>query len=137
MAIIKWSPFYEEWEEMEKALRNWQSPSENNFVPAMDVYKEKDKMIVKTPIVDIDSKNIDIEIKDNVLTVSGKTEKKTELDEKNYYRREIKHGSFQRSVMLPAEIKEDKAKAEYDNGVLQINIPLAKEKDMKSKKEIE
>lgn len=134
MSLIKWSPFFEEWEDMEKALRNWQMPTEKTFVPAMDVYKEKDNVVVKTAIADIDPKDIEIEVHDNVLTVRGKTEKKSEVDEKNYYRREIKHGSFQRSVMLPAEVKEDQIAAEYDEGVLKITAPLLKEVKVKPKK---
>jgi len=127
MSLIKWTPFFEEIEEMEKALRDWQGPSEKSFVPAMDVYEEKGKIIAKTTIADFDPKNIDIEIKDNVLTVKGKTERKTEVDEKNYYRKEIKAGSFQRSVMLPKEVNQDKAEAEYEDGVLKISVPVKKE----------
>ncbi|HDQ22930.1 MAG TPA: Hsp20/alpha crystallin family protein [Candidatus Uhrbacteria bacterium] len=125
MAIIKWTPF-DSWEDMEQLWRNFQLPAEKSFVPAMDVYKEKDSLVVKTPIVDFDPKNIDIEIKGNVLTVKGKTEKKSEVEEKNYYRKEIKSGSFSRSVLLPAEVQEDKSKAEYLDGILKITVPLAK-----------
>ena len=112
MAIIKWSA----------------------FVPVMDVYKEKDSLVIKTPIADFDPKNIDIEIKDNVLTVSGKTEKKSEVEEKNYYRKEIKSGSFFRSISLPAKVQEKKIKSEYKDGVLKITLPLIREAKAKEAK---
>jgi len=134
MSLIKRSPLFEEWEDMEKALRNWQMPMEKIFIPAIDVYKEKNNVIVKTAIADIDPKDIKLEVENNILTISGKTEKKSEVDEKSYYRREIKHGSFQRSVMLPAEIKADQIKADYEEGVLKITAPIAKEVKAKVKK---
>jgi HSP20 family protein len=127
MALIKWNPFLDDWQDLEKAFRDFQAPSEKTFIPAMDVYKEKDNLVVKATITDFDPKNVDIEIKDNILTVKGKTEKKSEVDDKNYYRKEIKSGSFQRSVLLPAEVQADKAKSEYEEGVLKIVIPIAKE----------
>ncbi|MBD3359199.1 MAG: Hsp20 family protein [Candidatus Buchananbacteria bacterium] len=127
MALIKWNPFLDDWQDLEKAFRDFQVPSEKTFIPAMDVYKKKDKLVVNAPIANFDPKNVDIEIKDNVLTVKGKTEKKSEVDDKNYYRKEIKSGSFQRSVLLPAEVQSDKAKSEYEEGVLKIIIPIAKE----------
>ncbi len=132
MPIIKWSPFFEPWDDFEKALREFQPSTEKIFIPAMDVYKEKGNLVVKAPISNFDPKNIDIKIKDNVLTVKGKTEKKSEIDEKDYYRKEIKHGSFQRSILLPAEVQQDKAKSEYKDGILTITVPM--EKEAKGKK---
>ena len=134
MSLIKWSPLFEEWENMEKALRDWQIPMEKTFIPAIDVYKEKGNVMVKTAITGIDPKDIKIEVDNNILTIRGKTEKKSEVDEKNYYRREIKHGSFQRSVMLPGEVNSDKIVADYEDGVLKITAPLIKEVKDKSKK---
>lgn len=134
MSLIKWSPFFPDWEDMEKALRDWQMPLEKTFVPAMDVYKEKGNVVVKTAIADIDPKDINIEVHDGILTINGKTEKKSEVEDKNYYRREIKHGSFQRSVMLPVEVKEDKIKADYEDGILKITAPIVREIKSKSKK---
>ena len=59
----------------------------------------------------------------NVLTIEGKSEQKTEVDEKNYYRKEVRCGSFHRSVALPTAVDASKAKAEYEEGMLKIRIP--------------
>jgi len=131
MTLIKWTPFWDP-EEIFKAMTEFQGPAEKSFVPAMDVFEDKGNLVVKTTITDFDPKHVDIEIKDNVLTVKGKTEKKSEVDEKNYYRKEIKAGSFSRSVLLPKEVEDKKAKAEYEDGILKITIPVVKEAKAKS-----
>lgn len=126
MSLIRWSPMFDPFEEMERAMREFQSSSERTFVPAMDVFKDKNDVVAKVPITGFDPKNIDVSVKDGVLTIKGKTEKKTEVDEKSYYRKEIKSGSFQRSVLLPSEVEEGKVKADYEEGVLEVRIPMKK-----------
>ena len=59
----------------------------------------------------------------DVLTIQGKSEQKSEVDEKNYYRREVRRGSFYRSVNLSAAVDGDKAEATYERGILKIKIP--------------
>lgn len=132
MHLIK-SPLFDP-DEFFKNFSEMQHLAANSFVPAMDIYKEKNNLIAKLPIADFDPKNIDIEIEDNILNIKGKTEKKSEVEEKDYFRKEIKSGSFSRSVMLPAEVEEDKAKSEYENGVLKVIIPMKKENKAKGRK---
>jgi HSP20 family protein len=119
MAIIKWTPFLP-WEEFERGL------IEKGFTPAMDVYKEGNNLVAKTPIVGFDPKKVDISVKNGMLTIKGSTEKKSEVEEKNYYRKEIKSGSFYRSILLPAEVEAEKLKAEYQDGILKITMPMKK-----------
>jgi len=61
------------------------------------------------------------------LIIQGKSEKKSEVEEKNYYRQEVRRGSFCRSVALPTHVVGDKANADYENGMLKITIPKAPE----------
>jgi HSP20 family protein len=70
---------------------------------------------------------VDISIENNVLCLKGESEKKSEIDEKNYYRKEIRRGSFYRSVSLPTKVDGDNAKAVNDGGILKISIPKAPE----------
>ena len=79
---------------------------------------------------------IDISIEDDFLTISGQREEVQEIDEKQYYSKEIKRGSFARTVRLPRMVKADKATASYKNGVLEVKMPImegAKEKTIKVK----
>ena len=104
----------------------------HNFSPAIDIYQDSDDLIVETHLAGIDPKNVDISVENDVLTVSGEVKEKDEKKEENYYRKEIRCGSFSRSIILPVAVKGSEAKAEYDNGVLKIKLP--KSEDAKPKK---
>ncbi len=130
MSIIKWSPFFDQFEDMEKMFPNM-SPavrsSKNTFIPAIDMYEDEENVVVETELAGIDSDKVTISIENDVLCIKGEGEKKSEVDDKNYYRKEIRRGSFYRSVQLPAHVDGDKAKARADEGVLKITIPKAQE----------
>ncbi len=132
MAIVRWSPLLPNTDEFDKWFEDWPNLSHlSNFVPALDVYQTKDNVVVETPLTGIDPDNVNISIANDVLTLEGKSEKKSEVDEKNYYRKEVRYGSFHRSVALPVSVDGDKAKATYEKGVLKITIP--KEERVKPK----
>lgn len=95
----------------------------SGFVPALDVYQTKDEVVVESQLPGLDPKDVNIAIENDVLTIEGKFEKKTEVDERDYYRKEIRSGGFHRSVALPTAVDGDKAKAVYEKGVLRIQIP--------------
>lgn len=129
MSIIRWSP-RSLWPDLEEFM---DVPGElMSFTPAIDVYEDKDTVIVESPLAGIKPGDVSIEIEDNVLKLSGKTEKKSEVDEKNYYRKEIRSGSFYRTVALPKAVDGDKAQASFANGVLKITMP--KKEETKPKK---
>jgi len=137
MAIIpfrhRWP--WEPWEDMiEHFFGEWPEIKAREFVPPMDVYEKKGKVIVETPIAGVDPEKVAISVEDNVLTIKGKSEKKSEVEEKNYYRKEVRYGSFYRSVTLPADVIGTKAEASYKDGVLKIEIPKAPEKKEKKLK---
>ena len=119
MRLVRYSPFMEPFEEWEKEMQG--------FAPALDVYEDKDNIIIEAPLPKIDPEKININIEDNVLSISGASEKKTEVDDKNYYRKEVRAGSFNRSVALPAAVEGDRAKAEYEDGILKITVPKSEQ----------
>jgi len=99
------------------------------FSPAIDVYQTDSKVILEASLPGIDKKDISISVEGNVLIIEGKTERKTEVDEDNYYRKEVRSGSFYRSVQLPAYAITKDAEAFYDNGILRLEF--SKIKDVK------
>ena len=127
MALIKWTPFIEPsfGEGFDKIFENW--PTAQGFTPAIDVYEDKDNVVVETTLAGIDPDKVDISIENDVLTVKGEIEKKSEVEDKNYYRKEIRSGSFYRSVQLTNRVVGDEALANYDKGILTIKIPKAPE----------
>jgi len=125
--LIRWNPFFDGFDD------DWSFPSlslntkHGQFMPAVDVYEEKENIIVETQLAGIDPEKVDISIENDVLCIKGESEKKSEVEDKNYYRKEIRSGSFYRSIPLPAHVMGDKASAEAKDGVLRISIPKAEE----------
>lgn len=129
MAIIKWTPFLDPFEEAERVFNNL-SPmlrGGDSFVPAIDMYEDKENVIVETQLAGIDPEKVEISIENDILVIKGESEKKSEVEEKNYYRKEIHRGAFYRSVQLPAHVTGDKAEAVAEGGVLKITVPKATE----------
>ncbi len=104
-----------------------QAGRRHSFMPAVDVYEDKNNVIVESELAGIDPEKVDIAIENDVLTIKGEGQKKSEVEDKNYYRKEIRSGSFYRSIPLPAHVLGDKASAEAKDGVLKISIPKAPE----------
>jgi len=120
---------------MEEAMKSMLPTVRGNqfgFTPAIDMYEDKDNIIVETQLGGIDPENVDVSIENNVLSIKGESEKKSEIDEKNYYRKEIKRGSFYRSIALPTKVDGNSAKAINEDGLLKITIPKAAEVKPKS-----
>ena len=106
------------------------------FIPPIDVYEKDNDIIVETPVMGIEPEKIDVSVEGNNLILKGKSEKKSEVEEKNYFHKEVRYGSFYRTIGLPAKVKGDKAEATYKDGLLRITIPKAaevKEKTVKIK----
>ena len=121
MSLIPWSPFLDTFENLEHS----------SFLPAIDVYENKDQVVVEASLAGIKPENINISIKDEVFSIEGQREETSEVEEKNYYRKEVRTGSFHRSVILPSQVQTDLAQAVFENGLLKVTIP--KETSQKSK----
>jgi HSP20 family protein len=142
MALIPWRP----WRELDVLRREvnhlWdrftgEKPIEwlgGEWAPSLDVSETKDKVVVKAEAPGIDPKEMDISLSGGVLTIKGEKKKEREEKDENYHLVERSYGSFSRSVRLPAEVQEDKIKAQYKDGVLTITLPKteqAKERAIK------
>ena len=100
-------------------------------MPAMDLYEEKDEVVVKAELPGISKDDLDVTLTESTLTLKGEKKKEEEVKEKNFYRSERSSGSFVRTIDLPSEVKADQAKASFKNGVLEIRLP--KTEDAKRK----
>ena len=128
MAIVKWTPM-DIFDDMDRFfsddVRGMRLP--RLMTPAVDVYEDKDHVMVEAPLAGVDPAKVNIEIEDNVLKISGSSEHHTEVDEKNYYRKEIRSGAFYRAVALPKAVVGEKAEATFKDGILKISVPKADE----------
>ncbi len=104
----------------------------HSFTPAVDIYQDKDNVIVETPLAGVDPDKVNITIENDVLKIEGTMEHKREVDEQNFYRKEVRSGSFYRAVALPTQVKGSDAQADFDKGMLKITIPKAEEVKPKS-----
>lgn len=137
MSLIKWNPYNDpfNFDDIDKVFNDMLPAvrgKQFGFTPAVDMYEEKDNIIVETQLAGIDPEKIDISIENDVLCLKGEAEKKSEIDEKNYYRKEIRRGTFYRSIPLPTKVDGDNASAVNEDGVLKISIPKAAEVKPKS-----
>jgi HSP20 family protein len=113
-----WNRFFE-WPTME--------PFKGEWAPPLDVSETKENVVVKAEIPGVDPKEIDISLSDGFLTVRGERKQEKEEKEEDYFVVERSYGSFSRSVRLPHEVKSDKIKANYKDGVLKITLPKSEE----------
>ena len=96
-------------------------------VPAIDMYQTDNDVVVKAALPGIKADDVQINVTGDILTIKGEMKEKSETKEKNYHIREQRWGAFERSVMLPTSVISDKAKAEFEDGVLTITLPKAEE----------
>jgi HSP20 family protein len=99
----------------------------NWSVPAVDMYQTDNEVVVKAALPGIKPDEVQINVTGEVLTIKGETRQENESKDKTYHLREQRWGSFERSLILPTEVVADKAKAEFENGLLTITLPKAEE----------
>ena len=95
--------------------------------PSIDMYQTDDEIVVKAALPGFKTEDVQINITGDVLTLKGEMKHEKEKKEKAWHMREQRWGAFERSVALPTEVVSDKAKAEFENGVLIITLPKAEE----------
>lgn len=133
MALIKWSPFFfEPLDSMDKMFDDMQSAMTTrgggNIIPPVDMYETAEAVVVEMPVPGVDPDKLEISIDGGMLSIRGTSERKTEVDDKNYYRKEVRTGSLYRQVALPARVQEDRAEASFENGILKVTLPKAEER---------
>ena len=99
--------------------------------PVVDLYEKDDHFVIKAELPGVNKNDIAIDLKDRVLTLSGDRSYENEVKEENYFRRERSYGKFQRVFTLPADVDSDKIKAEFNDGLLQIEVPKPEEQKAK------
>ena len=101
-------------------------------VPAVDMYQTDNEVVVKAALPGMKAEDVQLNVTGEVLTIKGEIKQKEEVKEKAYHLREQRWGMFERSVILPTEVVADKAKADFENGILTISLPKAEEAKPKS-----
>lgn len=90
----------------------------------VDMFEENGIIVANMILPDIDPKEVDINLENNKLTVSGRRNEEKEVDKKDYYSKEIRRGLFSRMISVPKEVDSSKTHASYSKGVLTVTMPV-------------
>ena len=134
MAVIRWEPARElqsiqqEMNRVFGTLFDTQAGARNGsslgrWIPAMDLVEEGEHYVLRADLPGVEETDVNVELEDNVLTISGERRSNSEERREGYYRIERASGSFSRSLTLPEGIDPDSVKASFDKGVLEVSIP--------------
>ncbi len=99
-----------------------ESLAAGNFVPAVDVYEDEQKVMLKLEVPGVKPEDLDIQMENQTLTVKGERKFEAEEKEENFHRIERRFGSFVRSFTLPQTVDTGSVAAKYDHGVLAITL---------------
>jgi len=142
MAIERWHP-WDELREMERHMDEmtrhplmmgarplvwWRVPTEElGWTPSVEVYEKGDNFVVRAELPGMKKEELDISVLGDTLTIKGERKTESEVKEEDYYRCELCYGKFSRSIALPTAVEAGKVEASYENGILEITLPKAKE----------
>ena len=93
-----------------------------SFVPAVDIYEDGQKVVLKLEVPGIDQTDLDIRVENHTLTVKGERKFEAEEKEQNFHRIERRYGSFFRAFTLPSTVDAESVQASYNNGVLKLEL---------------
>jgi len=102
--------------------------------PMIDVKETDKEVMVHADLPGIKKEDINIELNDNVLTISGERKYEKKEENERFHRSERSYGKFVRSMQVPEGIKEQDIKAKFDNGVLELSFPKPAEQKKEAKR---
>jgi HSP20 family protein len=97
------------------------------WAPSVDIYETEHELVVKADLPEVDPKDLDIRVENNILTIRGERKFEKNVNQENYLRVERAYGSFARSFTLANTVNAEAIKADYQNGVLTLSIPKKEE----------
>jgi len=141
-AITRRDPFLNlsNWQEQVNRIFESAYPGHNEgsaltaWAPAVDIYETENELVLKADLPDVNEKDLDVRVENNMLTIRGERKFEQKVKEENYLRIERTYGSFSRSFSLPNTVSTENIKAEYKNGVLTVEMPKRAESKPKQVK---
>lgn len=149
MALVRWEPFKDLLSIHDRMNRLFEDTfyrgkgleeelTKGTWTPSVDIFETQENIVLKAELPGLEQKDISIEVRDNTLTLRGEKKFEKEVKEENYHRIERSYGTFQRIFTLPDTVQQDKVKAKFKDGVLEINMPkLEKAKSKLIKVDVE
>lgn len=132
-ALMRWDPFRELEDMSERLNRMFARPATRtngketmivaDWTPSVDISETDGEYLIKAELPDVKREDVKVTLEDGVLTIQGERKQEREEKGKKYHRVERSYGSFVRSFSLPDVIDEEKVKAEFRDGVLNLHLP--------------
>jgi HSP20 family protein len=129
MAITRWDPFREvvalqnRFNTLFRDFNEGEGPlTTASFVPAVDIYEDAEKVVLKLEVPGIEEKDLDVRVENHTLTVKGDRKFEKEEREENFHRIERRYGSFYRAFTLPSTVDTENVDAKYNAGVLKLEL---------------
>ena len=126
--LVKPEPFSTEFNRLFDTLFQPTGTSSQRWAPAMDLVEADDHFVLKADLPGLADDDVNIEVQDGTLTISGERKSESEKREKGWYRVERSFGRFSRSLTLPEGVDADRIEASFDKGVLEVRIPKPEER---------
>jgi HSP20 family protein len=133
MSLVPWDPFRNlvalqdrmnrMFEETVQAGKETGMMRPGTWAPAVDIYEDEEEVVLVAEVPGIEMEDVDIQVRDNTLTLKGERKMEKPVNKENYHRVERTYGSFMRAFTLPSTVDQDKISANYAKGVLEIKMP--------------
>ncbi|KAF3886672.1 MULTISPECIES: Hsp20/alpha crystallin family protein [Nostocales] len=132
MTLIRYNP-WQELNAIQRLFEETKVPFEREFVkvPAAELTQTPDAVYLKLELPGIDAKDLDIQVTENTVSISGERKGETKTEDKGVTRTEFHYGKFQRVIPLPVKIQNTDVKAEYRDGILNLTLPKKEEEKNK------
>ncbi len=138
MALIRWDPFREISTLQERMNRLFSEVARRSpvaeeeiiqgaWIPPVDIFETGDSIVIKAELPGISKEDITLEVKENTLSIKGEKKFEKDVKEESYHRVERSYGAFQRAFALPSTVQQDKVKAKFRDGILEVTLPKAEE----------
>jgi HSP20 family protein len=141
MAVVKWDPLRDLLSIQDRMNRLFEQtlsrsrPDEgitaSTWSPAVDIYETPETIIMKADLPGLSREDIEIQIRENTLTLRGERRFAKDVQQENYLRIERAYGTFQRNFTLPTTVQQNKIRAVFRDGVLELSLPKAEEAQAK------
>ena len=144
MALIRWAPFDLALDGFDDVVRRTFGDfgssliaQQTQWAPALNAYVEGEELHVRVELPGIDpDADVDIEVENGVLTISGERKEEQSAENGGWFRREMRHGRFERRIALPDGVDAEGVRATYDAGILDVTVPLPAKPKKKVKVEV-
>ena len=125
--VVRWTPMnpVNLFNEFDRLFERPSTRTTNDWSVALDVAEKEDNYLVKATVPGINPDDLEITLEDDVLTLKGEILRDEEVEDVKYHVRERRYGSFSRSIRFPVAVNGDAVEANYNNGILSLNIPKA------------